>query len=110
MPGMKWVFYLCLSVCATSLWGCGEEQKNPLVEEHFGTKRFEDIGCPFFCRSQGVVHQMCGGFVGAGQPIRANFAGPIPRRKQAVSSGRSTALAIRSGATCAVIDLAVLLV
>lgn len=47
MPGMKWVFYLCLSVCATSLWGCGEEQKNPLVEVHFGTKRFEDIGCPF---------------------------------------------------------------
>ena len=51
------------------------------------------------------MHQMCGGFVGAGQPIRANFAGPIPRRKQAVSSGHSTALAIRSGATCAVITV-----
>ena len=85
------------------------------TEEPFGggTLRHQTLWrhwVPFFCRSQGVVHQMCGGFVGAGQPIRANFAGPIPRRKQAVSSGHSTALAIRSGATCAVIDLAVLLV
>eukprot|EP00438_Fugacium_kawagutii_P010019 Skav212651 [mRNA] locus=scaffold1227:104768:105040:+ [translate_table: standard] len=52
MPGMKWVFYLCLSICAMGLLGCGGgegegEQQDPLVDEQCGTKRFEEArNCP----------------------------------------------------------------
>eukprot|EP00438_Fugacium_kawagutii_P016403 Skav235384 [mRNA] locus=scaffold1262:56655:56900:- [translate_table: standard] len=43
MPGMKCVFYLCVSMCAVGLLGC--EEQNPNVVKWCGTHVFEQLGC-----------------------------------------------------------------